>query len=178
VSYHEPFSFCCYIFLRGRYGMAEWLLVLCIMSRVFAGWLLLCVSVSYICPTSDRKVKVEHLISKRTHKPIALRFWVRVWSLSSLCGCSSLEVDAPPGSPHDSIVVSEPWFDEGYDRGSWSVAEKPATAVQCRSVAEKPATTIQASKSFCLKGEHDEYMDSQLRGSVVCKCELYMSHIG
>jgi len=44
------------------------------------------------CPTSDRKVNVEHLITKRTHKPIALRFWVRVWRLSRFCGFSSLDV--------------------------------------------------------------------------------------
>jgi len=31
-----------------------------------------------ICLTSDKRVKVEHLTSKRTHKLTALRFWVRV----------------------------------------------------------------------------------------------------
>ena len=48
-----------------------------------------------ICPTSDKRVKVEHLISKRTYKPIALRFWVRVWRLSCKCSCSSLDVIGP-----------------------------------------------------------------------------------
>jgi len=47
-----------------------------------------------------------------------------------------------------------------------SFAHKAAMAVQCRPVAEKPATTIQASKSFRLREEHDELMDSHLRGSV------------
>ncbi|KEH22905.1 hypothetical protein MTR_7g062170 [Medicago truncatula] len=49
--------------------------------------------------TSDKRVKVEHLISKRTHKLIALRFLVRVWCLSCLWGCSGLDVDGPPSSP-------------------------------------------------------------------------------
>jgi len=79
------------------------------------------VQVWVICLTSDRKVKVEHLISKRTRKPITLRFWVRVWCLSCLYGCSSLDVDGPPGSPQWPTVVSKPRFDEGYDRGSRSV---------------------------------------------------------
>jgi len=52
-------------------------------------------------------LEVEHLISKRTHKPIALRFWVRVWRLSCLYGCSSLDVGGPPGSPHDPTVIPE-----------------------------------------------------------------------
>ena len=94
-----------------------------------------CVSVWVICPTSDRKVKVEHLISKRTHKPIALRFWVRVWRLSCLCGCSSLDVAGPPSSPSDPTVVSEPRFDEGYDRGSRSVCAESSnggTSVSAR----------------------------------------------
>ena len=73
-----------------------------------------CMQVLVICPTSDRKVEVEHFISERTHKLIALRFWVRVWCLSHLYGC--LDVGGPPGSPRDPTVVSEPWFDEGFDR--------------------------------------------------------------
>jgi len=32
---------------------------------------------------------------------MTLRFWVRVWRLSCLCGCSSLDVVGPPGSPSD-----------------------------------------------------------------------------
>jgi len=67
-------------------------------------------------------------------------------------------------------VVSTPQFDEGYDRGSRSVAQKASTTVQAPYVgpfAEKATTTIQASKSFCLRGEHDELMDSHLRENVV-----------
>jgi len=79
------------------------------------------VEVWVICPTSDKRVKVEHLISKRTHKPNALRFWVRVWRLSRLCDCSSLDVDGPPSSSTDPTVVSEPRFNEEDDRGSRSV---------------------------------------------------------
>jgi len=37
------------------------------------------VQVWVICLISDWKVKVEHLVGKRTHKLIALRFSVRVW---------------------------------------------------------------------------------------------------
>ena len=76
---------------------------------------LLCARIS-ICPTSDRKVEVEHFISERIHKPIALRFWVRVWCLSHLCGCSSLYMSGPPGSPRDPTVVSKSSFDERFDR--------------------------------------------------------------
>jgi len=138
---------------------------------------LLCASVSYICPTSDKRVKVEHLISKRTHKPIALRFWVRVWCLSCLWGCSSLDVDGPPSSPRDLTIVSEPRFDEGYDRGRLSVAHKAATRWYKQQVAPCAATTIQASKKLPLWEEHDKVMDSHLRESVVvCKCELYVPH--
>ncbi|KEH38428.1 hypothetical protein MTR_2g070860 [Medicago truncatula] len=72
-----------------------------------------CVQVCVICPTSDRKVEVEHFIIGRTHKPIALRFWIRVWRLSHLCGCFGLDVGGPPRDP---TVVSELWFDEGFDR--------------------------------------------------------------
>jgi len=44
--------------------------------------MLLCVS---LCPTTNKKVKVKYLISKRTHH---------------------LDVGGPPGSPHDLKVVS------------------------------------------------------------------------
>jgi len=55
-----------------------------------------------------------------------------------------------------------------------SVAEKAATTIQAPcvgSVAEKVATTMQANKSFRLRGDQNELMDSHLRDSVVCKCE-------
>jgi len=40
------------------------------------------------------------------------------------------------------------------------------------------ATDVQqaAHKELKKKGEHDKVMDSHLRGSVVCKCELYVPH--
>jgi len=69
----------------------------------------------------------------------------------------------------DPIVVSEPWFNEEYDRGS-------------RSFAEKVATMIQASKSFRLRrARRIELMDSHLwggggGGGVLCNCELYVPH--
>ncbi|RHN49142.1 hypothetical protein MtrunA17_Chr7g0271311 [Medicago truncatula] len=66
--------------------------------------LLLCTSVSYMS-TSDKIVNVEHLISKMTHKPIALRFWVRVWCLSCLCGCSSLDVAVTRAPP-----MTQQWY--------------------------------------------------------------------
>jgi len=34
----------------------------------------------------DKRVKVEHLITMRTHKPIGLRFWARVWCLPCFPG--------------------------------------------------------------------------------------------
>jgi len=43
--------------------------------------------------TSDKKVNVEHLISKMTHKSIVLKFWIRVWCLFCMCDCFSLDVD-------------------------------------------------------------------------------------
>ena len=88
------------------------------------------------CTTNqlDKKMKVEHFISERAHKHIVLRFWVRVLCLSHLCGCSGLDADDPQRSPHDPTMVSEPRFDEGYDRGSQSVVEKEATAVQAPCV--------------------------------------------
>ena len=52
-----------------------------------------------ICPTSDKSVKVKHLRSKMTHKPIVLRLWVRVCCLSCLRDCSSLDVDSPLTPP-------------------------------------------------------------------------------
>ena len=71
-----------------------------------------------------------------------------------------------PGSTKGTTEAADPF------------AQKAATAVQvCRSVVEKPSTVIQASKSFRLREEHDELMDSHLRGSVVVyKCELYVPH--
>ena len=80
------------------------------------------------------KVKVESLIIKITHKHIALRFWVRVWCQSLLCGCPSLDVGGLHRSSHDTTMVSELRFDEGYDRDSRSIAQKTATAVQAVSV--------------------------------------------
>ncbi|KEH27534.1 hypothetical protein MTR_5g017665 [Medicago truncatula] len=84
--------------------------------------------------TSDKIVKVEHLISKRTFKPIALRFW------------------APLTYP---TVVSEFRFDEGCNRGSQSLRRKPQRRYK-QQVAPYVGTPIQQSKSFPLKGEHDE----------------------
>ena len=89
-----------------------------------------CVQVWVICLTSNKRVKVEHLISKRIHKLIGLRFLVRVWCLSCLCDCSSLNVDGPQSSPqwpnlHNSLRIifykihaimppSYPWWERGY----------------------------------------------------------------
>lgn len=39
-------------------------------------------------PTSDGKVNVEHFISEKTRKLDVVRFWVNMWYLSHLCGCS------------------------------------------------------------------------------------------
>jgi len=58
-----------------------------------------------------------------THKPIALKFWVRAWRLSCLCGCSSLDVDAPPSSPHDPTVVSEPGSTKGTTEAAGPLGE-------------------------------------------------------
>ena len=59
-----------------------------------------------------------------------------------------------PQTPSWPIVVSEPRFNVGYDRGSRSIAEKLATAVQAPCVgpfAEKATTVIQVTYSFCLR---------------------------
>jgi len=67
-------------------------------------------------------VDVEHFISEMTYKSTALRFLVRVWCLSRLCGYSGLDLDDPPDSPRDSIVVS----DRGVQNRTNSI-EKPQT---------------------------------------------------
>jgi len=150
------------------YFLVSWIFQLCLSC---------CAQVWVICLTSDKKVKVEQIISKRSHKHIALRFWVRVRRLSCKCSCSSLDVDGPPGSPNDDpTVVSESRSTKGTTEAAGLFAQKAATTVQCRPVAEKLATEIQASKSFRLREEHDELMNSHLRGGVVCKCELYVPH--
>ena len=70
-----------------------------------------------------------------THKPIALRFWVRVWCLSCLCGCSSLDVDGP-----QAPLMTQQWYQssgstKGTTEAAGPFAQKAATAVQtCRSV--------------------------------------------
>jgi len=132
-------------------------------------------------PHHIEKVKVEHLISKRTHKPIALRFWVRVWHLSCLCGCSNLDVDSPLRSSHDPTVVSEPRFDEGYDRGNQSVCAESSNdgTGSVGPFAEKPATTIQESKSraSAWRGSMMNWW-THTWGGVLCASVSYMSHIG
>nr|ABP02614.1 hypothetical protein MtrDRAFT_AC139526g32v2 [Medicago truncatula] len=74
-----------------------------------------------------------------------------VWLFKPRCGRSPW-----PDSPHDQTVASEPSSTKGTTEAASPFAQKATTVVQCLSVAEKPATTIQASKSFRLKGEHDE----------------------
>ena len=77
-------------------------------------------------------------------------------------------------------MVSEPRSAKGTTETAGPFVQKAATAVQaCRSICGEPSNddTKQVNKSFRLKGEHDELMDSNLRGSVVvCKCELYVPH--
>jgi len=58
-------------------------------------------------------------------------------------------------------LMTQQWYQspgsmKGTTEAAGPFAQKAATMVQCRSFAEKIATTIQASKSFRLKGEHDE----------------------
>jgi len=36
------------------------------------------------------KVEIENFISERTHKPIALKFWVKMWYLSLVFALSSM----------------------------------------------------------------------------------------
>ncbi|AET04967.1 hypothetical protein MTR_8g097100 [Medicago truncatula] len=88
-----------------------------------------------------------------THKLIALRFWVRVWCLSCLCGCSSLDVDDPLRS-----LVTQQWYQSPVRR-----RVRPRQPVRLQR--SQPATAIQASK--ILQGGHDELMDS-LEGECCC----------
>jgi len=131
--------------------------------------------------TSDRKVEVEHFISERTHKPIALRFWVRVWRLSHLCGCSGLDVGGPPGSPRYPTVVLELWFDEGFDRllVSKVLLTKGVQVAGSVVCGDNGGTSIsvRGRKSLCLRDEHDELMGSHLSGRLLCASVCYMSHI-
>ncbi|KEH39383.1 hypothetical protein MTR_2g095360 [Medicago truncatula] len=75
-----------------------------------------------------------------------------------------------PSVNHSGIKAP---FDKGYDRGSRFVKQQRQYK-QCWSVCDEPSN---GDKSFRLKGEHDELMDSHLRGSVIVyKCELYVPH--
>lgn len=55
-----------------------------------------------------RKVEVDHFISKRTHTYIVLRFYVKVWWLSHLYGCSEPNMDDHWTPPRDPTLID--WF--------------------------------------------------------------------
>jgi len=112
-----------------------------------------CVQVWVICPTSDKRVNVEHLISKRAHKLIALRFWVRVWRLS--CAVVATSMWAVPLAP----PVIQQWYQgPGSTKGATEAvgpfAQKAAMAVQAVSVRLRRTQQrrYKASKNFPLKG--------------------------
>jgi len=69
---------------------------------------------------------------ERTHKPIALRFWVRVWHLSRLCSCSTLDVGVPRAP-----LVTQPWYQSPVSTKSVDVVSKslcyPGHLAHCRS---------------------------------------------
>jgi hypothetical protein len=44
-------------------------------------------------------VDVEYFISGITHKPNALKFWVKTWYPTQLCSCSQTNLDNPPVAP-------------------------------------------------------------------------------
>lgn len=56
---------------------------------------------------TDGKVNVENIISEKTHRPNALRFWVNMLYLSLLLFLLKYDVMVL-GPPHDLTVVSEP----------------------------------------------------------------------
>jgi len=115
-----------------------------------------CAQVWVICLTSDKKMEVEHFIC-----PIALRFWVRMWCFSHLCGCSGLDVDGPSGSPRDPTVVSNSWFNEGFDRlfVSKVLLSKGVQAAGSVVCGDNGGTSISVCrwKSFSVRGDHDEW---------------------
>jgi len=47
------------------------------------------------------KMKVEHFISKRAHKLVSLRFWIKMGCLPRLRGYFFPNVHGPPSSPRD-----------------------------------------------------------------------------
>jgi len=102
-----------------------------------------------------------------THKLIALRFWVKVWCLPHLCGC--FYVVGHPDSSRDSLVISMARFDKGFDQapciGSF------LGKLFRRRLLLRETVMVQASvygwKSFRLRGEHDELMDSYLTIKIV-----------
>ncbi|KEH31905.1 hypothetical protein MTR_4g107695 [Medicago truncatula] len=76
-------------------------------------------------------------------------------------------------------LMIQQWYQSpGLTKGTTETAESSnGDTSSVGPFAETPATTIQTSKELPLLGEHDELMDSHLRGSVVvCKCELYVQH--
>jgi len=126
-----------------------------LLVRLFVGSSC-CVQVWVICFTSDEKVEVEHFIY-----PITLRFWVRMWCLSHLCGCSGLDVGGPSGSPRDPTDVSELWFNEGFDQlfVSKVLLTKGVQAtgsVVCRDNGDT-SINVCGWKSFRIRGDHDEW---------------------
>ncbi|GAU41469.1 hypothetical protein TSUD_237190 [Trifolium subterraneum] len=55
-----------------------------------------------LSPTSGETMNVERFISEMTHKPNALRFWVKVWCPTHLGSCPRLNVMIP--RPHPTMV--------------------------------------------------------------------------
>lgn len=77
-------------------------------------------------------------------------FWIKLWRVSHLCGCSCLDVS---GIPRDSTMVSELRFDEGFDwllmskvflqevfRRNILVSMQTTTAVQVQVCADERAS--------------------------------------
>jgi hypothetical protein len=61
-------------------------------------------------------MKIEQFISKRIHKLNALRFWIKVWWLTNLYGCSESYVDIPNIPLITQHWYQNRWFDEGFYR--------------------------------------------------------------
>ena len=63
-----------------------------------------------LSPTLARNEKVEHYIRIKTHKPIALRFWVES-GVNVLCGWAQVSLvlcllsDTPPYKPNCNISI-------------------------------------------------------------------------
>jgi len=125
------------------------------------------------------------IINERTHTSNALRFWVKVWCFSRLCGWSWSNVDDPPGSPRDPTTVSEPKSDKILNNSScqklsWQGAQAADSIEQQQRRFKYKCMWMQKlslkgdmyrcmwMEKLPFEGEHNKLMDSHLKMRLLC----------